>query len=57
MHEIKAIIRPDRLETVIHPLREIPDLPGINKLCRLSPALAGANQAMCMGLSNSVKWP
>lgn len=29
MHEIKAIIRLDRLETVIHALRQIPDLPGI----------------------------
>ena len=29
MHEIKAIIRPDRLERVIHALRQIPDLPGI----------------------------
>jgi len=29
MHEIKAIIRPNRLETVIHALRQIPDLPGI----------------------------
>ncbi len=29
MHEIKAIFRPDRLETVVHALRQIPDVPGI----------------------------
>ena len=29
MHEIKAIIRRDRLERVIEALRQIPDLPGI----------------------------
>ena len=29
MHEIKAIIRPDRLHRVIDALRQIPDLPGI----------------------------
>jgi nitrogen regulatory protein P-II 1 len=29
MHEIKAIFRPDRLETVVHALRKIPDLPGV----------------------------
>lgn len=29
MHEIKAIIRRDRLERVIEALRHIPDLPGI----------------------------
>ena len=29
MHEIKAIIRNDRLENVIGALRQIPDLPGI----------------------------
>ena len=29
MHEIKAIIRPERLQDVIHALREIPDLPGV----------------------------
>lgn len=54
MHEIKAIIRPDRLETVIHALRQIADLPGIT--VSTVTALAGANQAMRVGLSNSVKW-
>ena len=29
MHEIKAIIRSDRLENVVLALRQIPDLPGI----------------------------
>lgn len=29
MHEIKAIIRSDRLENVIHALHQVPDLPGI----------------------------
>ena len=29
MHEIKAIIRSDRLDRVIHALRQIPDLPGV----------------------------
>ena len=29
MHEIKAIIRSDRLDRVINALRQIPDLPGI----------------------------
>ncbi len=29
MHEIKAIIRRDRLERVIEALRQIPDLPGV----------------------------
>ena len=29
MHEIKAIIRPDRLQAVIDALHAIPDLPGV----------------------------
>lgn len=29
MHEIKAIIRSDRLQNVVLALRQIPDLPGI----------------------------
>lgn len=29
MREIKAIIRPDRLDTVLHELRRIPGLPGV----------------------------
>ena len=29
MHEIKAIIRRDRLDNVLDSLREIPDVPGI----------------------------
>lgn len=29
MHEVKAIIRPDRLESVLDALHEIPDVPGI----------------------------
>ena len=29
MHEIKAIVRPDRLESVLDALHEIPDIPGI----------------------------
>ncbi len=29
MHEIKAIVRPERLESVLDALRHIPDVPGI----------------------------
>lgn len=29
MREIKAIIRPDRLSTVLHALHALPDLPGV----------------------------
>ena len=29
MHEIKAIIRPDRLVSVLDALRRVPDIPGI----------------------------
>ncbi len=29
MHEIKAIVRPERLESVLDALRDIPDVPGI----------------------------
>ena len=29
MHEIKAIIRPDRLDSVLDALRQITDIPGI----------------------------
>jgi nitrogen regulatory protein P-II 1 len=29
MHEVKAIIRPERLEDVVGALHEIPDLPGV----------------------------
>lgn len=29
MHEIKAIIRPDRLESVLDALRQVADVPGI----------------------------
>ena len=29
MHEIKALLRPERVNTVIHALHELPDMPGI----------------------------
>ena len=29
MHEVKAIVRPGRLEPVLHALHEMPDLPGV----------------------------
>lgn len=47
MHEIKAIIRSDRLDRVIDALRQIPDLPGITVSTvtgfgRRSASVAGA---------------
>jgi nitrogen regulatory protein P-II 1 len=29
MHEVKAIVRPERLDPVLHALHEMPDLPGV----------------------------
>lgn len=51
MHEIKAIIRPDRLERVIHALRQIPDLPGItvSTVTGFGRRRAGAGGAMEFG--------
>ncbi len=47
MHEIKAIIRRDRVESVLDALHQIPDIPGITMSTvtgfgRLQPAASGA---------------